>query len=88
MENLIFEYNLICFLLIVECDAAQNCNSQGICGKDGSCECDWGFFMDDCSSKNKLVKVLATSAILIKLYTYFILLLFLIRGLPSSLQMQ
>ena len=39
------------FLSIVECDAALDCNDQGLCGKDGSCECDWGFFMDDCSSK-------------------------------------
>ena len=38
---------------IVECDAAQNCSSQGICGPDGACDCDCGFYMDDCSSKHE-----------------------------------
>ena len=43
----------IYFLWIVECDAAQKCNGHGICGTDGLCECDWGFFLEDCSSNLK-----------------------------------
>ena len=39
---------------IVECNAAQNCSGQGICGPDGACECDMGFYMEDCSSKFKI----------------------------------
>ena len=40
-------------LWIVECNAAQNCSGQGICGPDGACECDVGLYMEDCSSKLK-----------------------------------
>ena len=36
---------------IVECNATQNCSGQGICGQDGACECNVGFYMEDCSSK-------------------------------------
>ena len=33
------------------CDATQNCSGQGVCGPEGACECDCGFYMQDCSSK-------------------------------------
>ena len=46
--------NLKCFVLLVECDAGQKCSGQGICGPDGACECDMGFYMEDCSSKLKI----------------------------------
>ena len=42
-------FKLLC--QIVECNAAQNCSGQGICGPNGACECDVGFYMEDCSSK-------------------------------------
>ena len=42
------------FVQIVECNAAQNCSSQGICGPDGTCECDIGYYMEDCSGKLKI----------------------------------
>ena len=42
-------FELLC--QIVECNAAQNCSGQGICGPNGACECDVGFYMEDCSSK-------------------------------------
>ena len=29
---------------IVECDAAQNCSGQGICGPDGACQCEATFY--------------------------------------------
>ena len=45
------------FLCIVECDAAQKCNGQGICGTDGLCKCDCGFYLEDCSSKLKETSV-------------------------------
>ena len=53
VENFYFWVQSNLFPSIVECDAAQNCNGQGICGLDGSCECNGGFFMEDCSSKLK-----------------------------------
>ena len=42
---------------IVECDAAQNCSSQGICGPDGACDCDPSFYGDNCASKLRKLKV-------------------------------
>ena len=39
---------------IVECNAAQNCSGKGICGPDGACECDVGFYAEECSSKLKI----------------------------------
>ena len=39
---------------IVDCNAAQNCSGQGICGPDGACKCDVGFYTEDCSSKFKI----------------------------------
>ena len=39
------------FVWIVECNAAQNCSSQGICGPDGACDCDHPFYGDNCTSK-------------------------------------
>ena len=36
---------------IVECDAAHNCSSQGICGPNGACNCDPSFYGDNCISK-------------------------------------
>ena len=47
----IFFWNFLYFVWIVECDAAQKCSGQGICGPEGDCECDIGFYMEDCSSK-------------------------------------
>ena len=44
---------LIPFIEIVECDAAQNCSSQGICGPDGACNCDPFFYGENCISKHK-----------------------------------
>ena len=49
-----FFLNLKCSFSIVECNAAQNCSGQGICGPDGVCECDVGFYTEDCSSKSKI----------------------------------
>ena len=46
-----FKIHTFLFIKIVECDAAKNCSSKGICGPDGACECDVGLYMDDCSSK-------------------------------------
>ena len=43
-----------CFAWIVECDAAQNCSGQGICGPDGTCQCDNGFYAANCSGKLSL----------------------------------
>ena len=43
-----------CFAWIVECDAAQNCSGQGICGPDGTCQCDNGFYAANCSGKISL----------------------------------
>ena len=40
-----------CFVWIVECDAAQNCSGQGICGPDGACQCEATFYGDNCTSK-------------------------------------
>ena len=42
---------LILTVDIVECDAAHNCSSQGICGPDGACDCDPSFYGDNCTSK-------------------------------------
>ena len=42
---------LILSVEIVECDAAHNCSSQGICGPDGACDCDLSFYGDNCISK-------------------------------------
>ena len=39
------------FVIIVECDAAKNCSSQGICGPDGACDCDPSFYGENCISK-------------------------------------
>ena len=49
----IYFENLNAFFWLVECNAAQNCSNQGICGPDGACDCDCGFYMEDCSSKLK-----------------------------------
>ena len=46
--------NLKCFVWLVECDAGQKCSGQGICGPVGACECDVGFYTEDCSSKLKI----------------------------------
>ena len=46
--------NLKCFVWLVECDAGQKCSGQGICGPDGACECDVGFYAEECSSKLKI----------------------------------
>ena len=46
---------------IVECNAAQNCSGQGICGPDGACKCDVGFYTEDCSSKFKIWYFVLTS---------------------------
>ena len=42
---------LILTVEIVECNAAHNCSSQGVCGPDGACDCDPSFYGDNCSSK-------------------------------------
>ena len=46
---------IILSVKIVECDAAQNCSSQGICGPDGACDCDPSFYGDNCISKLKKI---------------------------------
>ena len=53
---------IICFYVfpfveIVECDAAQNCSSQGICGPDGTCDCDPSFYGDNCTSKPRKLEI-------------------------------
>ena len=50
-QNTFWNSKSFLFIKIVECDAAQNCSSKGICGPDGACECEVGLYMDDCSSK-------------------------------------
>ena len=40
--------------ITVQCDPATTCSGHGTCGPDGACECDNGFYMDDCSSKLKI----------------------------------
>ena len=48
---------MLCFIVkIVQCDAAQNCSSQGICGPDGACNCDPSFYGEDCISKLRKLK--------------------------------
>ena len=42
---------LILSVEIVECNAAHNCSSQGVCGPDGACDCDPSFYGDNCTSK-------------------------------------
>ena len=44
-------WNFKYFVWIVECDAAKNCSSQGICGPDGACDCDPSFYGEKCTSK-------------------------------------
>ena len=45
------------FIQIVECDAAQNCSSKGICGPDGACDCDPSFYGDNCTSKLRKLEI-------------------------------
>ena len=39
-----------CFLLDA-CHFFYNCNDHGTCKNDGSCQCDPGFYANDCSGK-------------------------------------
>ena len=48
---------MLCFIAkTVQCDAAQNCSSQGICGPDGACNCDPSFYGENCISKLRKLK--------------------------------
>ena len=44
-------WNFKYFAWIVECDAAQSCSGQGICGTDGACQCEATFYGENCISK-------------------------------------
>lgn len=48
---------LDCYTTLITCDAMNQCNGNGVCGKSGFCQCDDGFKAADCSEK---VEVLAS----------------------------